>query len=127
MKEKALAKLNEGRKGKLDKYGEVMKDAVADALITFAKQDEELAQAIVQGGSFADCMKAVSKEIRNNAISDMAAYGAAVRFFFPGAEIRVKMTIDLVGAAAEPAQEPEQTEEAPAETGGVIIDLSDFF
>ena len=116
--EEAKKKLDEGVRNRLDKYGEVMKQAVHDALLNFIAQDDEFAQAVVQGGTFEDAMKAVAKGIRNQSISDMEAYGAAVRFFFPGAEIRVSMTIDLIGDAAAP--EPE-------EKNAVIIDLSEFF
>ena len=87
------------KEGKFDKYGAVMKKAVHDALITFCEREPEFAQAVAQGGSFADCMKEVGKHVKNNAISDMEAYGAAVRFYFPGAELRVTMEIDLIGGS----------------------------
>ena len=116
----AKMKLDEGVKARLDKYGEVMKQAVHDALLNFIAQDEEFAQAVAQGGSFADAMQAVAKEIKGQSISDMEAYGAAVRFFFPGAEIRVSMTIDLIGEGA--GQIGMQHD-----NNAVIIDLSEFF
>lgn len=116
----AKKKLDEGVKARLDKYGEVMKQAVHDALLNFIAQDEEFAQAVAQGGSFADAMQAVAKEIKGQSISDMEAYGAAVRFFFPGAEIRVSMTIDLIGEGA--GQIGMQHD-----NNAVIIDLSEFF
>jgi hypothetical protein len=116
----AKKKLDEGVKARLDKYGEVMKQAVHDALLNFIAQDEEFAQAVAQGGSFADAMNAVAKEIKGQSISDMEAYGAAVRFFFPGAEIRVSMTIDLIGEGA--GQIGMQHD-----NNAVIIDLSEFF
>lgn len=116
--EQARDKLaKELKSGKFDRYGTAMKQAVHDALLEFCGQDEEFAQAVVQGGSFEDCMKAVGKCVKGNSISDMEAYGAAVKFYFPGAEIRVTMKIDLMGAVRE---EPE---EEPA----LLIDLSDFF
>lgn len=118
--DEAKKKLDAGVTVRMDKYGEAMKKAVHDALLNFIAQDEEFAQAVVQGGSFEDAMKAVVKEIRNQSISDMEAYGAAVRFFFPGAEIKVKMTIDLIGEGAGKIGEPE-------DGNAVIIDLSDFF
>lgn len=115
--ESAVKKLQDGKIAKLtNAKANVMKEAVADRLIYFCRQEPEFAQAVVQGGSFADCMNAVASEVKGNSISDEAAYGAAVRFYFPGAEIRVTMTIDLIGAAAEP--------EAPK---GIVVDLSDFF
>lgn len=116
----AKKKLDEGVKARMDKYGEVMKQAVHDALLNFIAQDEEFAQAVVQGGSFADAMQAVAKEIKGQSISDMEAYGAAVRFFFPGAEIRVSMTIDLIGEGAGRIGMQH-------DNNAVIIDLSEFF
>lgn len=123
MLQKAIEKLEAGKKAKLDKYGEVMKQPVADALIEFCRQDEEFAQAVVQGGKFEDMMLAVRGAVHGGAISDMEAYGTAVKFFFPGAEIKVTMTIDLVGAAAEESGEPNEAPDGDA----VIIDLSEFF
>lgn len=118
----AKKRLNKERSGGgFNRYGEAMKGAVADALIDFAGQEPEFAQAIVQGGGFAECMKAVSGRVKGNAISDMEAFGAAVRFYFPGAELRVKMTVDLTGGAAQEKEAPARKE------SGMILDLSDFF
>lgn len=108
------------KSGKFDKYGTVMKKAVHDALLDFCKQDDEFAQAVVQGGSFEDCMKAVAGRVKGNGISDTEAYGAAVKFYFPGAEIRVTMKIDLLASVRDAAEEHEADE-------GLVIDLSDFF
>ncbi len=41
-----------------------MKDAVRTALEEFCRQDAEFAQAVAQGGSFAECMKAVERAMR---------------------------------------------------------------
>lgn len=76
-----------------------MASVVMDALKDFCRQEEEFAQAIVQGGSFADCMKAVAKGV-GNSISDLDAYKRAVQFYFPGAKIKMQLHIDLVGDAA---------------------------
>ena len=118
--DEAKKKLDAGVASKLDKYGEAMKQAVHDALLNFIAQDDEFAQAVVLGGSFEDAMKAVAKGIKNQSISDMEAYGAAVKFFFPGAEIKVNMTIDLIGEGAGRIGAPE-------DRNAVIIDLSAFF
>ncbi len=118
--EVAKKKLDTGVQQTLDRYGEAMKRAVHDALLNFIAQDEEFAQAVVQGGSFADAMQAVAKGIKGQSISDMEAYGAAVRFFFPGAEIRVSMTIDLIGEGAGRIGMQH-------DNNAVIIDLSEFF
>ena len=80
---KAAARLeDECKSGKFDKYGSAMKQAVKKALLDFCRQDDEFAQAVVQGGSFTDCMTAVGKKVKNGSISDLDAYseqGSALR------------------------------------------------
>ena len=115
--EEAKQKLDEGAKAGMDRYANAMKESVRDALTEFCWQDGEFAQAVAQGGSFADCMKAVAKCVRGNALSDLEAWGAAVRFYFPGAAIRCEMRIDLCADVMK-----EETPKA-----GPVIDLSDFF
>lgn len=126
----AKKRLDAECKEKLDRYGEVMKRPVHDTLLTFCEQNGEFAQAVAQGGSFKDCMAAVSKCVKGNALSDMEAYGAAVRFYFPGAGIDVKMTINLC-ASVEVKSEAKKPDLPPAgrkpESEGIVIDLSDFF
>ena len=109
------------KSGSFDKYGNAMKGAVHQALLDFCRQDNEFAQAVVQGGSFSDCMKAVGKCVTGNSISDIQAYGAAVKFYFPGAGIDVKMTINLCA-------EVEKQEDSPdaGSDKGLILDLSAF-
>lgn len=94
--------------------------AVADALVDFCRQDEEFAQAVAQGGSFADCVAAVVKGV-GSSISDLEAYRRAVQFYFPGADIRMQMTIDLCPQAVEP--------EAPTvpDKGGIVLDFKSLF
>ena len=117
--EEARAKLEAGKAAKLDRYGEAMKASVHDALLEFCRQDGEFAQAVVQGGSFEDCMKAVGKCVKGNSISDAEAWGAAVRFYFSGAEIRVTMRIDLCASVDDtPELDLPETK---------LIDLSEFF
>lgn len=109
----------ESKEGQFDRHASAMKKAVMDALITFAEQDEEFAQAIVQGGSFTDCMKAVAKGV-GASISDLEAYQKAVEFYFPGAKVSFKMQIDLIGDAAGGTEKPEAKREP------MIIDLMQF-
>ena len=117
--DKALKKLEEEYKsGSFDKYANIMKSAVKDTLADFCRQDDEFAQAVVQGGSFTDCMKAVAKSC-GTGISDLEAYRRAVRFYFPGAEIRFQMTIDLIGDAAG-------ERESAQDTGTMILDFTQF-
>lgn len=95
-----------------------MKSAVRDALLSFAEQNEEFAQAIVQGGSFADCMKAVAKGV-GRSISDIEAYRKAVTFYFDGATVRFEMRIQL-----EPVE--EDAAKTAAESGCILLSLDDF-
>lgn len=109
------------KSGYFDKYGNAMKSAVHQALLDFCRQDREFAQAVVQGGSFADCMKAVGKCVTGNSISDIQAYGAAVKFYFPGAGIDVKMSINLCAEVEKQAESQETGSDK-----GLILDLSAF-
>lgn len=93
----ALAKIDEGAKAAgFGRVADAMKDFVATALRDFIRQDAEFAQAVVQGGSFAECMAAVAKGVGSH-ISDLDAYGKAAAFYFPGCKIHYKMELDLIG------------------------------
>ena len=118
---RALKKLDEEYKsGSFDKYANVMKAEVKKTLTDFCRQDEEFAQAVAQGGSFSDCMKAVAKNC-GSGISDLEAYRRAVRFYFPGAEIRMQMSIDLIGDARGPS-----VASAQGDRKGLILDITQF-
>lgn len=95
----AVQKLEKEKAAVTGQKEKIMADAVMAALKDFCLQDEEFAQAIVQGGSFDKCMQAVAKGV-GNSISDLDAYKKAVQFYFPGAKIKMHMTIDLIGDAA---------------------------
>ena len=94
---------------------QAMRDAVRDALLEFCRQNEEFAQAVVQGRPFPECMAAVARGV-GGAISDLEAYRRAVSFYFDGAKIDFSMTIRL---------EPADT--AQDQGGDIFLDLSDFF
>ena len=113
-RKEALRKLADGVKAQLgNRHAEAMKRAVHDALADFCRQDGEFAQAVAQGGSFADCMNAVAKNV-GSSISDVDAYRRAVQFYFPGADIRVQMTVDLCASVTD----------APADDGKIVkLDL----
>lgn len=116
----AAKKLAEEREtGKFDRYGNAMKDKVCEKLTDFCRQDEEFAQAVVQGGTFSECMAAVAKGI-GSSISDEEAYGRAVQFYFPGAAVHVQMTVDLA-----PHSHDEDTDRAPRKA--VTLNLADFW
>ncbi len=116
--EQADEKLAKEIKGISDQKGLIMKEPVRKALLDFALQQEEFTQAIVQGGSFADCMRKVCAGV-GNSISDLEAYSRAAAFYFPGCKIRMQMSIDLIGDAA--SAQPESGRK------GLILNLSDFF
>ena len=122
-RDEALKKLREGAKNVRGSKETAMKEAVRATLETFCTQDEEFAQAVVQGGSFPDCMKAVAKGVGGH-ISDLEAYKKAVQFYFPGAEIRMQMTIDLIGAAA--ASSPETKEPERKKPENIVLDFTEF-
>lgn len=116
----AIEKLEKGKKDVKGQKETAMASAVLAALKDFSAQDEEFARAVVQGGNFADCMKAVAKGV-GNSISDIDAYRKAVQFYFPGAKVKMQLSIDLIGDAA--GNNPN--EKAPT-GGGLILNLEDF-
>ena len=80
-RDEALKKLqSEFKSGKYDKYGQVMKADVLRQLEDFVEQEPEFAQAVAQGGTFEDCMKAVAKSC-GQSLSDVEAYRRAVAKF----------------------------------------------
>ena len=125
--DQAINKLNQN--GSFGAKENVMKNAVRRTLEDFCKQDGEFAQAVAQGGSFVDCMKAVAKGV-GTSISDLEAYTKAVQYYFPGAKIRVQMSIDLIGeAAGGPSQSPAATAlpgVGRAKSEGLILDFTEF-
>lgn len=105
-----------------DKHVGVMKNAVCDALLEFCKQDDEFAQAVVQGGAFKDCMVAVAKGV-GSSISDIEAYRRAVAFYFPGAGVHFEMSIDLCAAV-----DGDETQSGTqGKKDGILINLDAFF
>jgi len=119
--EQAKEKLEKGQKsGKYDRYAMVMRQRVSEKLLVFCKQEEEFAQAVVQGGSFEDCMKTVAAEAAkygDSGIPDEDAYKLAVSFYFPGAAISVVMRIDLCWSVRG---------EEPAEDNLLRLNFDDF-
>jgi hypothetical protein len=111
-----------------------IKGAVKDALLNFARQEEEFAQAIVQGGSFGGCMAAVCKGI-GTSISDLEAYRRAAAYYFPGSDVRFEMRIELAGeagtpssadAAGTPSASSADSSLREGANKGLVIDLADF-
>lgn len=101
-----------------DNHVSAMKNAVCAALIEFCKQDEEFSQAVVQGGSFKDCMAAVAKNA-GSSLSDLEAYQRAVKFYFPGAGVHFEMRIDLCAEVNDNGSVTNKD--------GLLISLDSFF
>lgn len=120
MKDLAIKKLEQELKElkKGSSYVMAVKKPVYDALVEFCRQDGEFAQAVYQGGSFEDCLEAVVNGVRSS-LSDLEAYRRAVRFYFPGADVRFKMSINLCPAGEDP--DVAAPEEAPK-----LLDLFDL-
>ena len=116
--EQAKEKLEQDAKKVKGKKEGVMKVAIQETLLDFCRQNEEFAQAVVQGGSFTECMEAVAKGV-GGSISDLEAYKRAVNFYFNGAKINMKMWIQLEAGAEAP--------EASEDSGGILLDFSDFW
>lgn len=136
--EEAREKLRKELPGITGNKEGAIKQAAMDALVNFAGQDEEFAQAIVQGGKFSDCMKAVCKGI-GTSISDLEVYSRAAAFYFPGCKVRFEMHLDLVGeaagesaaagntsSAAAAAPSPQGEGKEPEKKAGLVFDLKDF-
>ncbi len=119
--EQAMKKLESERtSGKYDRYASAMKSLICEKLCIFCKQDSEFAQAVAQGGTFSDCMKEVAKGC-GSALPDEEAIRRAVRFYFPGADVRFQMSVNLCASveAEEPTAEPEQPPKAKFKILGI--------
>ncbi len=117
MKSQAIEKIKaESAAYKGDRYGNAMSMYIAGVLKDFCDQNEEFAQAVVQGGSFAECMATVVKAIKGGTISDLDACRAAAAFYFPGCVVEFHMVIHMSRFEAE--------DKAPA--GNILLRLEDF-
>ena len=79
----------------LNNKSKVIAEPTKKALLDFCRQEDEFAQAIVEcDKTFGECCAGIVKGC-GNAISDLEVYSEAVKFYFPGADIRFEMKIDL--------------------------------
>ena len=124
--EQAKRKLEaERNSGSYDRYASAMKGAVCEALDGFCRQDAEFAQAVVQGGTFSDCMKAVAKGC-GSAISDLEAFRRAVRFYFPGADVKFHMTVNLCADVEAPVEQGQKLGEMTVKVAGETREVIDI-
>ena len=79
----------------LDNKSKVIAEPTKKALLDFCHQEDEFAQAIVEcSKTFGECCAQIVKDC-GSAISDLEVYSQAVKFYFPGADIRFELKIDL--------------------------------
>ena len=117
--EEALKRLKEGAKTASGRMEQAVARPIADTLSEFCRQDGEFAQAVAQGGTFGDCLKAVLSGV-SGSISDIEAYRRAAQFYFPGCVVEMQMVIRVNPHEAEPVQEPETRK-------GIVLSFEDFF
>ena len=116
--QKASEKLDLQYKDVSGNKEKAMASEVMASLKSFCYQNGQFAKAVLDGGSFADCMKAVAKGV-GSSISDIDAYKKAVQFYFPGAKVSMQLSIDLAGDA------PSTDKEIKAPAGGrLVLDFS---
>lgn len=113
----AAAKAPNGRKE------EIVFAPMVKTLEDFCRQDGEFAQAVVQGGSVADCAAACVKGT-GDAISDLEVYRRAAQFYFPGCE--VEMTMKIYMSEYDKPAAAEETDSAPT-APAIALDLTDFW
>lgn len=116
---KAVEKIEGGVSSVKDRYGKVVARPVADALISFCRQQGEFAQAVVQSDEgFADCIAHVVKGI-GQSLSDIDAYRKAVGFWFPGAVVDMVLTLRMSGyEEAVPETVPDVLPDVPEKREG---------
>lgn len=120
MQERALERLTrESEKKQSGQKERVVSGPVAEALKDFCRQSDEFARAVVQGGDFKGCLDAVLKN-SGGALSDLEAYRRAVSYYFPGAQVDMKLSIRMSKYEAEDEQD------AAGQRGGLLLDLADF-
>lgn len=79
----------------LGQIAKVVMNDVKKALLVFAKQEPEFAQAICESSkTFTQCLQEITKNI-GNSISDIDLYRRAVSFYFDGASVEFEMKINL--------------------------------
>jgi hypothetical protein len=93
VKDKLEAELAEAKK--CGKYAAAVMKSCVDALTVFAKQDEEFAEAILDG-SLVECAKTIESKCKGkSSISDLEVYKIAVGHYFRGADVEFEMLIKV--------------------------------
>jgi hypothetical protein len=89
---------------------QVVAGPTAEALREFCRQEPEFKQAMKQSDkTFQACLDGIAQLCDDkDGVSDLDVFRAAVKFYFPTADIRFRMEIDLCAetdAAAKPQKE----------------------
>lgn len=127
----AITKIENGIAAVKGQKENVVKRPVADELISFCRQQEEFAQAVVQSEkTFADCVAHVVRGC-GNALSDLEAYRKAVGFWFPGAVVDMVLTIRMSEFEEPEKEKVTEAEEKPKNaksqtTGNLEFSLFDL-
>lgn len=79
---------------KLSTHGKAVSTYVVDVLKDFCAQNSEFERAVLDGTSVDKCIESTVKGA-GSSISDLEVYKKAVAFYFPGATVEMKLTIDL--------------------------------
>lgn len=123
----AIQKLDAQKKGVTGRKEQAMAPVTLSALKDFCRQDSAFAQAVVQGGSFGECMTRIAAGA-GNSISDLEVYKKAVQFYLPGSTIRMALTIELPGTTdVDPAPKENPAQVAAAPKPALTLNLADFF
>lgn len=92
---KATEKIKNGLAEVNDKYGKIIKNAVADILVSFCETNEEFDRAVEQSDkTMKDCIAEVVKGVTTS-ISDIECYRRAAAFWFPGAIVDMQIVIRM--------------------------------
>lgn len=121
VKQDQLGTLLRGAKAEETKAA-LMADAVLSLLENFCNQSDKFARAVLGGGSFTDCMKAVAKGT-GNYVDGLDAATRAVQFYAKDAKVQPLWSVILPGDSPERSSTGEEKMDKP----DCIIDLADFF
>lgn len=82
------------REGKHSSFSRAMIDAMSE----FCEQEPELAQAVEQSDkNFGACLDYVARQAEKGVLSDLKAYKEMVKYYFPTADVTMKMNVNLSG------------------------------
>lgn len=126
-KDKAIEIIKKAKLKGLSQKGQAVSGAVLDILQRFSEQEEEFAQAVVQSDKeLRDCIEYTVKAA-GQSISDIDVYKRAAEFYFPGAKVQMRLTIDLIGDAAAPHTPENENATPPTQKNKLDFSFDDLF